>query len=87
MPESTQGEVSPVGASFAAHVQEFHRSLPPEEQALLEQVFELAASAAGEQAEVQGFDISFSSAGKTHHFFGSASSRPLAGGGGSTTGG
>lgn len=43
-----------VGASFAEHVRQFHRSLPPEEQVLLEQVFALAGSAYQSMDDTEG---------------------------------
>lgn len=47
--------------AFAAHVREFHRSLPDSEKVLLEHVFSLAEHAmAGEtEAEVAGFAQGF----------------------------
>jgi hypothetical protein len=42
MAEQPQAELSPVGASFAEHLGAFHRSLPPEEQKLLEEILALA---------------------------------------------
>jgi len=53
--EPTQSEPTPVEASFAAHIEAFHQSLPREEQELLEQLFALAQSAGGEASDVQGF--------------------------------
>jgi hypothetical protein len=55
MAESTQSEESPLAASFRAHAHRFHDGLPAEEQTLLEQVFSLAAGAAGEHADAKGF--------------------------------
>jgi len=52
---STQSELSPVHASFAARVEAFYQSLPREEQELLEQVLALARSANGAGSDVQGF--------------------------------
>lgn len=42
MPERSQPDLSPIGASFAEHLSAFHRSLPPEEQKLLEEILALA---------------------------------------------
>lgn len=55
MPESTQPALSGAAQSFSEHVRAFHRGLPPEEQALLEQVFTLAQTAQSEQGDVQGY--------------------------------
>jgi hypothetical protein len=51
------GEMEAAAASFAQHVRDFHRSLPPDEQVLLEQIFHLA-EAVSSQAETQGFGFS-----------------------------
>lgn len=59
MPGSTQPEQSPVSASFQEHVKAFHESLPPEERALLQQLFALAESASKQEADVQGFACIF----------------------------
>jgi hypothetical protein len=53
MAEQSGPTMSPLEASFAAHVRAFHQSLPPEEQSMLEQVLALAEAASG--AEVTGF--------------------------------
>jgi hypothetical protein len=42
MTQPSQPELSPIGASFAEHLSAFHRSLPPEEQKLLEEILALA---------------------------------------------
>lgn len=55
MAESAQPQQGPVVVAFAEHIRAFHRSLPPEEQELLEAVFTLAGSAGSNAAEVQGF--------------------------------
>jgi hypothetical protein len=55
MAESTQPDQSAVAASFSEHVDAFHQSLPPEERALLEQIFALAESASAQQGDTQGF--------------------------------
>jgi len=49
MTESKQPELTPVQASFAAHLRAFHDTLPSEEQTILEQIFA--------QPDVQGFDL------------------------------
>lgn len=55
MTQEAQPQLDPVSASFAQHVREFHRTLPPEEQALLEQVFRLAEAATQLAGDAQGF--------------------------------
>lgn len=55
MTEQPQPELSPVATSFAERVRAFHQSLPPEEQALLEQVFALAETAVAGGEDTQGF--------------------------------
>lgn len=42
MTQPSQPELSPIGASFAERLGAFHRSLPPEEQKLLEEILALA---------------------------------------------
>jgi len=42
MTERSETELSPVGASFAAHLRQFHAGLPAEEQTLLEEILALA---------------------------------------------
>lgn len=54
MPEES-AQPADAAVSFADRVRSFHRSLPPDEQALLEEVFRLAALAESAAAgEVQG---------------------------------
>jgi len=53
MAEST----SPVGAAFVEHIRAFHQSLPPDEQAMLEEIFALAQSG----SDVQGFSFEYGS--------------------------
>ena len=55
MAEQPQAELSPVGASFAAHLSAFHRSLPPEEQKLLEEILALADRGMGGD-DTSGYD-------------------------------
>lgn len=54
-------ETNPAASSFAAHVREFHRSLPDEEKQMLEQVFALAEAASmafsGEGDDVKGYAV------------------------------
>jgi hypothetical protein len=58
MPEESARATDPAAAAFAEHVRAFHRSLPPDEQALLEEVFRLAALAeAAEGGDVQGHQL------------------------------
>jgi hypothetical protein len=46
-PEQAQADISPVMASFIAHLAAFRESLPAEEQQVLDQLCALAAEAAG----------------------------------------
>jgi len=57
MAETAKPEENPAAAAFSAHVQAFYDGLPSEEKTLLEQVFALAASAAGDQGDTQGFSM------------------------------
>lgn len=50
-----------VAAAFVAHLQAFHAGLPAEEQALLEQVFQLAQQAAGPGEDTSGHGVPLSS--------------------------
>ena len=58
-------KLSPLEASFAEHLRAFHRSLPPDEQSLLEQVVALAEAASG--SDVTGFMMAGS--GMTKNFY------------------
>ena len=42
MTQQSEPEISPITASFAERLSAFHRSLPPEEQKLLEEILALA---------------------------------------------
>jgi hypothetical protein len=55
MAESTQSDASALAESFWGHLIAFHQTLPPEERALIERVWELAGSASGTGGDVQGF--------------------------------
>jgi len=48
-------ELSPAAAAFAAHLSEFHRGLPSEKQALLEQLVSMAEASG--PATVKGYSI------------------------------
>ncbi len=49
--QQSQPDGAAIARSFAEHVRAFHRSLPPEEQVLLEEVFALAEYARGQDTE------------------------------------
>lgn len=56
-PEESSRAADPT-ASFAEHVRTFHRSLPADEQVLLEEIFRLAALAeTAAAAEVRGHQL------------------------------
>lgn len=54
MTQENQPSAADVAAAFVAHVQAFHRSLPADEQMLLEQVFALAERAQTGSSDVTG---------------------------------
>jgi hypothetical protein len=58
MTQESQPSPEDVAASFVAHIKEFHRSLPAEEQQLLEQVFSLAERGQGTDDDAAGYTSS-----------------------------
>lgn len=58
MTQESQRETTPdrPATSFAQHVRAFHRSLPIEEQRMLEEVFALAEMVASQGQDVSGYD-------------------------------
>ena len=61
MSDQPQPAADTVAAAFVAHLQAFHAGLPAEEQALLEQVFQLAQQAAGPGEDTRGHGVPLSS--------------------------
>lgn len=56
MSQANPPETSALIASFSEHIQAFHRTLPTDEQEMLERVFAMA-EAAVTQGDTQGYDF------------------------------